>query len=89
MRPESLFEAALGVKPPWGVTKISFSAEQQRLDISLDFEHGSSFRCPECDAAGAKAYDSQVEEWRHLNFFQYATYLRARVRMGSSLAIQH
>ena len=79
MRPETLFEAALGVKPPWEVTKISFSAEQQRLDISLDFERGSSFRCPECDAAGAKAYDSQVEEWRHLNFFQYETYLRARV----------
>ena len=79
MRPESLFEAALGVKPPWEVTEIVFSAEQKRLDISLDFTPGSSFRCPQCDAAGAKAYDSQVEEWRHLNFFQHETYLRARV----------
>lgn len=79
VRPESLFEAALGMKAPWKVTKISFSAEQRRLDILLDFERGGSFRCPECGAEGAKAYDTQEEEWRHLNFFQYETYLRARV----------
>jgi len=79
VRPESLFEAALGVKPAWKMTRISFSAERRRLDISLDSERGGSFHCPERDAAGAKAYDSQLEEWRHLNFFQYETCLRARV----------
>jgi transposase len=79
VKPESLFEAALGVKSPWKVTKISFSVEQRRLDIGLDFERGGTFVCPECGAAGAKAYDTQEEEWRHLNFFQHETYLRARV----------
>ena len=79
MKPEALFEEALGVQWPWKVTRISFLAEQRRLEIWLDFERGGTFACPECGAEGAKAYDTQEEAWRHLNFFQHETYLRARV----------
>jgi transposase len=32
-----------------------------------------------CGGAEAKAYDTTHETWRHLNFFQYAAYLHARV----------
>ncbi|SHJ43147.1 zinc-finger of transposase IS204/IS1001/IS1096/IS1165 [Desulfofundulus thermosubterraneus DSM 16057] len=32
-----------------------------------------------CGRAGAKVYDSEEKTWRHLNFFQYRTYLHARV----------
>lgn len=49
------------------------------MDSPIDFPRGSSFRCLECDAPNAKAYDTQEEKWRHHNFFQYATYLHARV----------
>ena len=79
MKPEKLFEEALGLRSPWRVEEVQFSPEQRRLDITIDFPRGSSFRCPECDAPNAKAYDTQEEEWRHHNFFQYATYLHARV----------
>ena len=75
----SLFKAALGLFTPWEVTDLEFSAEKERLDITIDFRRGSRFTCPACGASGAKAYDTQEEEWRHLNFFQYATYLHARV----------
>jgi len=75
----STLEAALGLSAPWKVTEDSFSLEEKRLDITIDFEPGSTFSCPECGAEGAKAYDTQERTWRHLNFFQHETYLHARV----------
>lgn len=76
-------EAALGLSPPWKVTDDTFSVEEKRLEITIDFEPGSTFSCPVCGAEGAKAYDTQERTWRHLNFFQHETYLHARVpRVG-------
>ena len=79
MSTESLFAKALGLSNPWKVSKVVFSPEEKRLDITIDFPRGSTFTCPVCGAAGAKPYDSNGEQWHHLNFFQYTTYLHARV----------
>jgi transposase len=76
---QSTLEAALGLTAPWKVTEDRFSVEEKRLDITIDFESGSTFTCPDCGAEGAKAYDTQERTWRHLNFFQHETYLHARV----------
>ena len=67
-----LFQAALGLAPPWVVERCEFSVEPGRLDIYLDFPRGSDFACPEC-AAASKAYDTDELTWRHLNFFQHET----------------
>jgi transposase len=77
MNEKELFQAALGLLPPWVVDHFSFSTESGRLDIHLDFPRGSSFACPLC-AAPCKAYDTDMLTWRHLNFFQHQTYLHAR-----------
>jgi transposase len=79
MKPESLFGLALGVAPPWYVKSAEFSVEEGRLDLYLDFERGAHFPCPSCGTEGAKPYDTSEDTWRHLNFFQYETYLHARV----------
>lgn len=79
MDPETLFGMALGLMPPWQIKRIEFSTETARLDIYLDFPRGATFHCPTCGVAGAKAYDTAEEVWRHLNFFQYAAYLHARL----------
>lgn len=79
MRDTDLFRMALGIEPPWVVTKSEFDAAARRLDIHLDFARGSRFDCPECGVAGCPAYDSEEKTWRHLNFFQHEAYLRARV----------
>ncbi len=76
---QSTLEAALGLTAPWKVTEDRFSVEEKRLDITIDFEPGSTFSCPDCGAEGAKAHDTQERTWRHLNFFQHETYLHARV----------
>lgn len=79
MESRELFALALGVNEPWYVASIALSPEERQLDIALDFRRGGTFLCPECGAANCKAYDSEERRWRHLNFFQYATVLRARV----------
>lgn len=74
----SLLERALNLEPPWTVKKIDFEETQRILKIFIEFPKGSLFPCPRC-AALSKAYDTAEKKWRHLNFFQYACYLTARV----------
>lgn len=78
MNPESLFAIALGIVLPWEVEGIEFSKEAKRLDIKIGFSRGANFPCPVCGAA-VPVYDTSEKTWRHLNFFQYETYLTAKV----------
>ena len=78
MDPNALFTVALGLTPPWEVRDLRFSVEEKRLDIVVDFERGADFQCPVCGAP-SKAHDTEERTWRHLDFFQHAAYLTARV----------
>jgi transposase len=73
-----LFTAALGLQPPWEVKSLEFNVVERRLDILVDFQRGASFPCPVCGKA-SKAHDTEEKTWRHLDFFQHAAYLTARV----------
>ena len=79
MRDTNLLQLALGLTPPWTVTRSDFDPEAHRLDIEIDFAPGSRFACPNCGAADCPAYDTERKTWRHLNFFQHQAYLHARV----------
>lgn len=78
MDPNTLFAMALGLQAPWEVKSFQFSAAAKRLDILVDFECGATFPCPVCGQP-AKAHDTEEKTWRHLDFFQHAAYLTARV----------
>jgi transposase len=73
-----LFTAALGLQPPWEVKSLEFNVKEHRLDILVDFQRGASFPCPVCGKS-SKAHDTEEKTWRHLDFFQHAAYLTARV----------
>jgi len=77
MNENELFQAALGILPPWMINQCSFSVEAGRLDLYLDFPRGATFPCPLC-AADCKAFDTAALTWRHLNFFQHQTHIHAR-----------
>ncbi|MGH7211425.1 MAG: ISL3 family transposase, partial [Acetobacteraceae bacterium] len=79
MRDTTLLQLALGVAPPWTVTRSEFDAAAQRLDIEIDFAAGSRFTCPTCGAADCPTHDTERKTWRHLDFFQHQAYLTARV----------
>ncbi len=78
MDTNALFAMALGLKSPWEVRTLDFNADERRLDILVDFERGASFPCPTCGQP-AKVHDTEEKTWRHLDFFQHAAYLTARV----------
>jgi transposase len=73
-----LFQAALGVQDPWIISEIRLNEVDHEFHITLDFTKGATFPCPEC-AQACKAYDSADRTWHHLNFFQFKTYLHARL----------
>jgi len=75
----TLFTMALGLSKPWHVVDIRFSKEEGRLDLEIDFSKGAKFPCPSCAEGESEVYDTKDRTWRHLNFFQYETYLHARV----------
>ena len=79
MQDIQLFHIALGLVPPWQVKSCRLDLGQQRLDIEVDFGRGSVFSCPQCGRTECKAHDTECRTWRHLNFFQYKTFLHARV----------
>ncbi len=79
MRDIDLFQAALGLTPPWRVEAVEFDEDKGRLDLYIDFAPGGSFPCPVCGREDCKAYDTTRKEWRHLNFFQHEAYLHAPV----------
>lgn len=77
----TLFTAALGLTDPWHVTLTDFKDAtdgSKELHIYIDFEKGAHFECPVdgCPCSGS-AYDTIEHTWRHLNFFQYKTYIHA------------
>ena len=78
MDANELFKTALGLQPPWEVASLGFDVSKRRLDIRVDFQKGSFFPCPVCGKA-SKAHDTEERTWRHLDFFQHAAYLTARV----------
>jgi transposase len=74
----TLFTMALGLQAPWQVTDLQFDEALRRLDIRIDFSRGAHFPCPICGQL-SKTHDTEEKTWRHLDFFQHAAYLTARV----------
>jgi transposase len=75
----SLFTQALGLAKPWNVVEVVFSKDTGRLDLQIDFPRGATFLCPTCGKGDCPVHDTKERTWRHLNFFQYETYIHARV----------
>lgn len=82
MLPQQLFELALNIQQPWYIKDIQFNIENKRLDIHIDFHKGSIFYYEsekENIKGDFKVYDTELKQWRHLNFFEHECYLHARV----------
>jgi transposase len=76
---EDLFKLALNLQDPWYIKSIEFSSAEKQLDIHIDFAAGSRFECSNCKSPNNSIHDTKERVWRHLNFFQFKTYIHARV----------
>jgi len=87
-----LFTAALQLEYPWKVTNVEFQSDEndpklKTLHINIGFEKGAKFTFYNedgtiwSDESGSPiekvAHDTVKRTWRHLNFFQYKTYIHA------------
>ncbi|WP_420901976.1 transposase family protein [Paenibacillus dendritiformis] len=76
--PPRMFNVALQLDEPWKLTHIEFDDQEQAWHLHLDFERGAVFACPRCSAE-CKAYDSEIKHWRHLDFWDWKTFMHARM----------
>ena len=76
---EALFKVALNLEDPWYITSMDFSVEGRQLDIHVDFKSGNKFPCAKCEKPSYSVHDTIGRTWRHLNFFQFKTYIHCRV----------
>jgi hypothetical protein len=75
----ALFSGTLGLAPPWYVTSVTFARDASRLDISVEYGQLAPVSCPFCGEQAVSYTEAESETWFHANFFDYATYLHARV----------
>jgi transposase len=73
-----MFKVALQLEEPWKLMHVEFDDKEDAWHLFLDFERGSTFACPVCGTE-SKAYDAEVKKWRHLDFWNWKTYIHARV----------
>ena len=57
---------------------VTFTVEEKRLDLHINFPKGSRFACP-VYGEPCPVHDTRDHIWRHLDFFQHEAYLHARV----------
>ena len=69
----------MNVKEPWYIANYKLDPISKNLNVWLDFRRGSKFPCPKCSKPDCSAYDTKEKVLRHINYFQYATYLHCRV----------
>ena len=75
---DRLFEAALGIAPPWFVAGVRFDEASKVLTVGIDFAAGTRFAAE--DGSGEHpVHDTLTKTYRHLNFFQHECYLKVRV----------
>ena len=58
-----VFSAALGIEPPWSVTRVDFDQAGKLLTIQIDFKPGSRFSVPiiEQDECAKRHGDQRVD----------------------------
>jgi transposase len=73
-----MFKTALALEEPWQLTHIEYDDQDEAWHLYIDFERGAEFACANCGTA-SKAYDAERKTWRHLDFWNWKTYMHARV----------
>lgn len=83
MRDTDLYQALLGLTPPWRVISVDLihpNSDQPLGEIAVRVEYPPSekLHCSECETI-APGYDSRPRRWRHLNTMQWKTVIESDV----------
>jgi transposase len=75
---KELFAVGLKIEEPMYIDEIAFDAQEGELHIHVNFRRGGRFACSECAEGDLPVHDTAEKTWRHLNFWQYKTYIHMR-----------
>jgi len=80
MASSDIFTLGLGLIPPWRVIdqRLETAKQPNELHLAVAAEPGARFPCPTCGRL-CKPHDWKELSWRHLNFFQHACIIAARI----------
>ena len=80
MASSDIFTLGLGLTAPWHVIDQRLETDKQphELHLAVAADPGARFPCPTCGRL-CKPHDWKETSWRHLNFFQHACIITARV----------
>ena len=78
MDDRTLYAKLLGLTAPWGVEKVELKLQEGEVHITVALPKKELWVCPEC-LERAPIHDHNERTWRHLDTFQYKTYVHARV----------
>jgi len=74
-----IFTQALPLPEPWKVTSSSLEGKTGVLNLRIEVPMGSRLSCPKCEKEECGVHDRIEKSWRHLNFWQYETFIHAKV----------
>ena len=77
MTTAKVFEAALGIAPPWWVSSVEFDEAAKLLTVMIDFTPGTRFAVSGHEGVHP-VHDTVIKTYRHLNFFQHECHLQVR-----------
>lgn len=69
----------LGLQDPWRVTKVELDSAAGRVDVWVEDRSGVKWNWPECGTKTSVYDHSEKRVWRHLNTYQFGTYIHARL----------
>jgi len=78
MRDKELYAAILGIRPPWEVSSVELTAQDEEVRVMIEMQPGNPLSCPQCGNA-CPGYDTRRRSWRHLDTCQFKTILVADV----------
>jgi len=77
MRDTKMYEALLGLEPPWRVKDVELRLGQGEVVVHVESDR-QRWACPECRTR-MHVHDYTVRRWRHLDTVQFKTIIEARV----------
>lgn len=77
MKDTKLYEALLGLEPPWHVDSVELQLDKGQVLIKVETTP-QFWGCPECEKR-MHVHDYTTRQWRHLDTFQFKTIIEARV----------
>jgi transposase len=76
MTQNEFLEQILGFSKPWHIERVE--QDDDKVEIRLNYPKGTRFICTRCGKENT-AYDNKWKSYRHLDWWQYKTFIKVKV----------